>query len=419
MNHSEHEDGIIAAVDIGGARITCVLAKRDQASGKAHILSGATLPCKGVQSGTVIDITEAAACLDKVIAEAEHAAGQQISGLVLGLRGEHIDHCHSHGAYNIARTDKEITGEDIFCVFNNTKAISLPVSRTIMQVIKHDFIIDGQSGILNPEGMDGSLLELDASIITADSAQLNNVVKSVAKLGLEPQACLVSVAATAEATLTEDEKLLGALLIDLGAENISCAVYMNGRLQHLKEFPFGCDLITSDIMWGLHATSRDTATTVLQKYAVASENYLDEQEIISIYSSECCATREIKATDLLDIVKPRVEELFEKVRTELMHSGFNGIVSTVILTGGGALLRGIDEIAGSVIGTGDVRISGIRFGVAECDDYELLSPTYVTALALAVAHIEQAATVTHSVKTNTSAKHKLTALFKNLNIFGD
>lgn len=412
------KERVLASVDLGGGRITCVLAARDSETDSLNILSGASLPCKGLKGGVVVDIQETASVIEQAIDHAEQAAGVEATALVHGVRGNHLESRNSHGAYNISRADKEITAEDVHYALENAKAISLQTNREILQVVPQSFTIDGQKGIPNPEGMEGSLLEVDVHIVSGSNSHLNNLVKAVSKAGFEAEDVYASIIPLCECVLTEEEKDLGAVLVDFGSESTSVAVYINGSVRYSKELPYGSDLVTSDIAWGLH-TSREIARTVKEKYAVACETHLVEDEVIPVSLPDRADTKEIKSTDLLDIVKPRVEELLELVRTEIINSGQGDFIRVAVLTGGGSLLRGIDDLTAQTLGVSEVRVAGVKRNLVVCDDEEFFGPSYSTAVSLALyPDLKRACGIDSGAPKKAVSISRFFDVFKNLDIFG-
>ncbi|MDD4004019.1 MAG: cell division protein FtsA [Elusimicrobiaceae bacterium] len=412
------KERVVASIDLGGGRVTCVLAARDPETNSLNVLSGASAPCKGVKGGVVVDIQETAAAIEQVVDQAEQAAGAEVTALIHGVRGNHLESRNSHGAYNISRSDKEITAEDVHYALENAKAISLQTNREILQVIPQSFTIDGQKGIPNPEGMEGSLLEVDVHIISGSNSHLNNLLKAVSKAGFEAEDTFASIVPLCEAVLTDEEKELGAVLVDFGSESTSVAVYINGSVRYTRELPYGSDLITSDIAWGLH-TSREIARTVKEKYAVACEGHLVEDEVIPVSLPDRADTKEIKATDLLDIVKPRVEELLELVRAEVVASNQGDFIRMAVLTGGGSLLRGIDDLTAQILGVSEVRVAGVKRNLVVCDDEEFFGPAYSTAVALVLyPELRPACGIASGEPKKTGSISRLLDVFKNLDVFG-
>ena len=172
---------IIAGLDMGSSRVTCVIAERDEEHNKIRILAGASAPCKGLKGGVVVNIEETARAIENAMDAAESKANEVVSEVYLGVRGSHIQAFDNKGGYNIARTDKEITGEDVSNVIESAKTVPLSADREILHVIPQGYSLDRQRGVPNPIGMEGSLLEVGVHIVTASTPVINNLVKSVLK----------------------------------------------------------------------------------------------------------------------------------------------------------------------------------------------------------------------------------------------
>src|SRR5262245_47603473 len=181
MNKSE----VLAALDMGSGRVTCVIGSVDPKTQEIAILAGSSVACRGIKGGVVLNIAETAKAVTRAVEEAEAAAQQTVYGLYLGVRGNHLQSFNNRGAYNIARTDKQITSEDVNAVIENAKAIPLSADREYLHVIPQSFSLDRQRGVPNPVGMEASLLEIEVHIITASISHMNNLVKSVSEAGFE------------------------------------------------------------------------------------------------------------------------------------------------------------------------------------------------------------------------------------------
>ncbi|MBQ6224518.1 MAG: cell division protein FtsA, partial [Campylobacter sp.] len=241
------KENLIAGLDIGSGKITAVSAFLDQETGKLEVVSGISVHCSGLKNGIVTDIKQVSVAVANVVNKLEEEAQQDLGGLYIALRGEHLKSEVGHGTYNISRADKEITADDIERVISNASSISIKSDHEIISVIPQGFSIDRQRGITNPEGMDGSSLEVDVYITTGLSSALNNVRKSINKVGYRIDGSFYGLMCLCENVLLKEEKELGAVLIDLGGETTSIGICVDGVLQYSKEFDFGCDLITGDI----------------------------------------------------------------------------------------------------------------------------------------------------------------------------
>ncbi|TBR24207.1 cell division protein FtsA, partial [bacterium] len=177
---------VVAGLDLGSGRVACVIGEPDPEGNGVRILGGASVPCRGVKGGVVINIQDAQRSIRQAVEAAEKQAGDvMVHGVYLGVRGAHLESFNNRGAYNIARTDKEITAEDVAAVVENAKAIPISNDREILHVIPQGFGLDRQRGVPDPVGMEGSLLEVEVHIVTASSNHLNNLNRAVSEAGFE------------------------------------------------------------------------------------------------------------------------------------------------------------------------------------------------------------------------------------------
>ncbi|HUT86136.1 MAG TPA: cell division protein FtsA [Elusimicrobiales bacterium] len=373
---------IIAGLDMGSGNVTCVLAEQELDSDTIKIISGSKVECKGLKGGVVVDIKDTANAVAEAVEKAEEEAQRTADFVLMGVRGSHLQSLNSHGAYNIARTDKEINAEDVQFAVENAKAIPISSNMKILKVTPQSFSIDRQRGVPNPEGMEGSLLEVDVHVVTASTSHLNNLEKAVNKAGFKVEESIFNLVALGECVLTTEEKELGVVLMDLGGEVTSIAIYADGCIQFSKEIPFGCDLITRDIAYGLH-TSRSAARNIKEKYGIATSAFLMEDEEIPVPSLDGQNTHNVTSSFLLDIIQPRVEELFEKVREEIQKTKYADIPGVGVITGGGSLLKGIPEIACQAMGIREVRRAGVLRELVTADE-KFFNPAYTGAISLIV-----------------------------------
>ena len=157
---------LIAALDIGSGKVTAVAAAYDAETNSLRVVAGKSVPCRGLKKGMVSDIREASSSITEAINYIEEKAEQDVNALYVALRGDHLESFTNHGTYNISRANKEITSEDIEQAISNARSVPIKIDNEIISVVPQGFSIDRKGGITNPEGMDGSLLEVDVHITT-------------------------------------------------------------------------------------------------------------------------------------------------------------------------------------------------------------------------------------------------------------
>jgi cell division protein FtsA len=304
-----------------------------------------------------------------------------VSSVWLGVRGSHLQSFNNRGAYNIARTDREITADDVAAVVSSARAIPLSSDREILHVVPQGFSLDRQRGVPHPVGMEASLLEVDVHLVTASSAHLNNIMKTVAQAGFGVVEPVYGLLAAGETLVTPEEKELGCLLIDFGGQSISLGVYCEGAIKYSKELALGSDFITRDLAVGLK-TSIATAEKIKVEHGIAHPTLLNGDGDIECNGIDGRTPLRIKTSTMMSIILPRVEEIFSVVADDLQNSSYADVVAPggAILTGGGSLMKGTVEAASQILGV------PVRRGVPHPDHIQAeerwLSPVYSTALGL-------------------------------------
>lgn len=377
------KNDIVASLDLGSHRVTCMIGQRDPETGRVHVLGASSNACLGLKGGVVVSITETARAVARAVEEAEGKAQTVVTEVVLGVCGGHLQSFNNSGKYNIARSDKEITAEDVAHVIDNAKAIHISNDRVILHVLPQSFSLDHQRGVPNPVGMEGSYLETEVHIVTASQSHLRNLVKSVNDAGFEVLEPVYSLLAVGDLVVSPEEKDLGCLLIDLGGQNISLAIYAEGSIRFSRELELGSDFITRDLAYGLK-TTMGTARQIKERYGAALTSSLNgEAETEVAYVGIDGRTQQtVKAKTLVSIIQPRIEEIFTLVRDEVQKSGLEELVvpGGAVLTGGGALLKGMPEAAAQCLEM-PVRLGLPREGFSP-ESERHLTPEFVSALGL-------------------------------------
>lgn len=371
----------LVGLDIGSSRITCLIAERGESAGAVRLLGGSSVSCRGLKGGVVINIQETAHAIGEAVEKAEKQAQREVSELFVGIRGSHLQSFNNRGAFNIARTDKEITPEDVEGVIANARAVPLSSDREILHVMPQSFTLDRQKGVPDPVGMEGSLLEVEVHIVTASSAHLNNLVKAVAQAGFEAKETVYGLLAAGDVLVTPEEKDLGALFIDLGGQSVSLGIYSEGSLRYSKELSIGSDFITRDLAVGLR-TSLITAERLKIERSFAHPSFLGEDEELEFSGVDGRTPGKIKLSAVMGIVLPRVEEILSLIADDVQASSYADVVGPggAILAGGGALMRGMTEAASQILGI-PARLATPHPELVS-GDAVWTSPAYSTALGL-------------------------------------
>lgn len=375
---------IISAIDIGTTKIATLIAAISKEKETIQIIGVNSTPSKGIKKGLIIDIDQVTQSLEESVEKAERMAGHKIHQSYVSVGGPHITSLNSHGVVAISNPNNEIVQEDINRVIEAARAISLSSARQIIDVTPRDYIVDGQEGIKNPLGMRGVRLEVNCHIITASLTNLNNIDRVLSILGIKNLGSFFAGLASAESVLTETEKELGVVLVDIGGGKTDICVYVDGSLASSLSIPIGARHITNDIAIGMRVSleSAEKIKLFLSSFDHKKNKSLKKEQEIDLSSLKLPENVEkISYKSLVEeIINPRIEEIFKLIFDEIEKSGYgNNIPSGLVLTGGGAMTINMESIGKKIIGL-PIRI-GVPKGVNGLVD-EILSPQFSTAIGL-------------------------------------
>lgn len=369
-------DKLISGIDIGSSKIATIVGLQSHDSEELRIIGYNTTPSRGVKKGLIVDIDKVTASIEESVEKAERMAGHKISRAVVSVGGPHIASLNSHGVVAVSHPQGEISEEDVVRVIEAARAISLSSTKQIIEVSPRDYIVDGQPGIKNPVGMTGVRLEVDTHLITASTTNLNNIERSLSHLGLENAGYIFSGLASSEAVLTDTEKELGAVVVDIGGGKIDMTIYVEGALSYSSSIPIGAKHITNDIAVGLRVSLDSAERIKLHLSTVMEQPSLKHKKDMELNIADLNLPEHVNTISLKTVVDgiigPRLEEIYKLIFDEVEKSGFaNMIPSGLIVTGGGALTVGMIESGRRILGL-PIRI-GVPTGVTGLVD-EILNP---------------------------------------------
>jgi cell division protein FtsA len=336
---------IIVGLDIGTTKIAAIVG---EVSGDGlDIIGIGTARSRGLRKGVVTNIDATVQAIQLAIREAEHMAGCDISMVYAGIAGGHIRGLNSHGI--VAVKDKEVREADLARVIEAAKAVAIPMDREILHVLPQQYVIDEQDGIRDPLGMAGVRLEAKVHLVTGSVTSAQNIVKCANRCGLHVQDIVLEPLASAEAVVEDDEKELGVAMVDIGGGTTDIVIFCDGAIVHSAVLPLGGGHVTNDIAVGLR-TPLEAAEQIKKKYGCCLPDLVGPDETMEVPSVGGRDARTLPRRLLVEIVEPRVEELFEHVRTEILRSGYlDSIAAGVVLTGGTTNLDGLADLAESVL----------------------------------------------------------------------
>lgn len=387
-------DHNVTGIDVGTSKITTLIATVPE-EGDARVIGVSTVNSRGLRKGQVVNIEEATVAISQSLEAAERMAGTQVARAFLSVGGAHIASQNSHGVVAVAEPDKEISENDVKRVIEAAKAVSLPSSREILHVLPRGYVVDSQEGIVDPIGMTGVRLEVDTHLVTGGATATRNLRKCVEELGVEVEGMVFGGFASSMASITDTEKELGVVLIDIGGGTTDVAIFVEGALSYSSVIPIGAINITKDLAAGLRVSLESAEKiklllgTAARLPAVPDEDTLpakptkgeksDELDVSGLGLPE--ELRLLSRKTLVEgIIKPRLNEIFTMVGLEIKRSGFGGMTpSGIVLTGGGALTVGAVESARRNLAM-PVHIGEPKKITGLVD--EIMTPAYATSVGL-------------------------------------
>lgn len=352
------EGKIVVGVDIGTSKIVTIIAKIDEA---VNVLGVSDIHSSGIKKGQIVNIEEAVVAINTSIEAAERMAGVSVSRVIASIGGSNIESQNSRGVVAVSQPEGEINSNDVSRVIDAAKAVSMPSTREIIHVLPRSFTVDGQEGIKDPVGMTGTRLEVETHIVTAGSPAVRNLEKAFSQVGVDVDGMVFSGYSSGLAVLSETEKELGVVLIDIGAGTTDISIYIDGSVAYSSVLPIGARHITNDLAIGLRISlesaekvklflSRPKKKILSYEETISSEDkkdkaITDEVDLASLGLPE--QLNKVSQKTLVDgIIRPRLNEIFTMVGLEIKKSGFGGQTpSGLVITGGGARTIGAVDSA--------------------------------------------------------------------------
>ena len=335
---------IIVGLEIGTSKVCAVVGEVNLA-GALNIIGIGQARSRGVRKGEIADASTVGDDVRNAIVEAEQMADVEIRSVFLGVTGGHIRGFTNRGVHPVVSADREITREDIEDVIKNAKAINLPAENYVLHAIRQHFLVDGQDGIIDPVGMLGARVEVDMHVVHGNLNRLQNPIRAVKGLQLEVDAVVFNGLASSLALLTNEQKELGALVIDIGGGATEYVLYNSGIIKHTGVLTVGGDHVSNDLAYGLKVPlGRAEALKIKHGSAVLDDH--DKGKTVTETNELNFAVKTINLEHLRRIMSLRLEELFELIEHDLSRAGLlNYLRAGVFICGGGARIPGIEKLA--------------------------------------------------------------------------
>lgn len=347
----EYKD-LVVGLDIGTSKIMVVVAEV-QADGVLKVLGLGVAPSNGMKRGVVVNIEACVQSIQQAVREAEMMAACKITRVITGITGSHIRGRNSVGM--VAVRDRDVSPTDVAKVLETARAINISTDQRPLLIEPQEFVIDGQE-VKEPIGMSGIRLEAKVHIVTCAQSAAENILKCVRRCGLEVDHLMLNPLASSMSCLTEDERELGVVLVDIGAGTTDIAVFAGGAIRHTAVLPVAGELITSDIAMALRTPTEDAEDIKVQN-GCAKQLLADPDTHIEVAGLSGRPPRLLSKQVLAGVIEPRIEEIFSLVQKEVQSSGFEHLVSSgVVLTGGSAVMSGMVELGE------DIFLKPVRIG---------------------------------------------------------
>ncbi len=344
------------------------------------MVSFASVPSRGVQRATIVDMNEATAAIAQSIERAEQSAGMEVHSVWVGITGHHIRAYPVEVSLSLTDSEGQISQEHLAALTEKAKgARSIPEDHVVLHTLPHQFTIDGLGGIRRPLGLAAREVKMQALVVTATASFVRNLVTCVRQAGVEVEGMVLEPLAAGLSVLTESERELGTALLDVGGGTTDVAVFLDGTLVDTFALPVGGNHVTRDLAIGLR-TPLEEAERLKINYGCALPQKVGSEETVEVLELGRGKTRPVPRRALAEIIEPRMRELFELAAERLNRHGWMPLLAGgIVLTGGGALLDSVAELAGQVFGL-PVRIGEphLPLGVSQ----DLRSPVYATVVGL-------------------------------------
>jgi len=394
---------IVVGLDIGTTKICALIGEMTDQG--VEIIGVGSHPSQGLRKGVVINIEATVSSVRRAIEEAGLMAGCEVHTVFTSISGGHVKAFNSHGI--VAVKNKEVTQRDLERVIDAAKAVAIPMDREVLHVLPQDYIVDDQDGIKDPLGMSGVRLEAKVHIVTGAVTSAQNIIKCCNRTGLNVAEVVLAPLAAADAVLTDEQRELGVVLVDMGGGTTDIVIYHEGTLKHTAVLGIGGNHVTNDIAAGLRTPFND-AERIKQRYGYATAAMVSDAERVDVPSVAGKGAGTISRQILCEIIEPRLDEIFELVQKEIVKSGLDGaLASGIVVTGGSVLLPGAVEMAERCLGL-PVRL-GVPVHVVGLVDI-IDNPVYAAGVGLVLHGMKRQERSTFRVRDDkilSKVKHRM------------
>ncbi len=369
---------IVTGLDIGTSKIACLVAETDERQ-RMKIVGVGIVPSQGIKKGVIVNVEEAVEAIQLAVEKAERTSGHEITEVYVGVAGTHIAALNSRGTTSINRPSRRVESEDVNLALESARAVAIPHSQEVIHVVPRGFWLDGSNGVSDPLGLHGYRLEVEAHIVTAATATLQTYERCCEMAGVVAHAFVLEPLASSEAVLTDDEKELGVVLVDIGGGTTDISIFLEGSVWHTVSLPIGGYHLSHDLAVGLQCPY-PVAEEIKKRYGSATPAALADDTPLDISHFGDEALQHWTRRDVAEILEHRLADIFDLIQREMKRSGYDGLLAAgLVFCGGSSQLPGLKEAGREFFGL-PVRIAAPQDlnGLVDV----LGSPAYATSVGL-------------------------------------
>ncbi|WP_119068275.1 cell division protein FtsA [Aggregatilinea lenta] len=367
---------LVVGIDVGTTKVCTIVGEVREAD--IHVLGVGIEPSHGMRKGAVVDVNALSGAISSSVHKAERTSGYEIGRAFVSLAGSHVESVNSTGVVGVSN-QRGVQYNDLSRAMDAARAVSLPHGREVLHVIPRNYTLDEQTGLRSPIGMLGFRLEVEAHIITAATASIQNLEKCIEAAGVYVDRFILNPLAAGDAILTENEREAGVMVVDIGGGTTDIAMFVDGAVWHTAVIAVGGQHISNDIAHGLHLPF-ELAEAVKLEHGHADLQAISPLEAFPVQPFGEELPSKVQRADLVHIINARVAEIFELIMKEAKRSGYDSLLRAgIVLTGGSSLLPGMRQVAAETLNV-PVRIAQPDniTGMVEA----LKSPAYSTSVGL-------------------------------------
>ncbi|MBI1976084.1 MAG: cell division protein FtsA [Candidatus Omnitrophica bacterium] len=338
---------LITGFDLGATKL-CATQARIEKDGRLVILGSTAIPCRALVRGTIHQLDLLVEGIRRLILQLEEKTGQRSYAVVLNVSGDHLSLQQSQNGIFLSERGVEISQKDISRVTEPAQQISLPFDHQILHVFPLGYNVDGREGIRDPSGIYGSQLGVRVLIVKGAGNPIQSIAKAVYQAGLAVEDIAYAGLVLGYSVLTEQERELGVVLVDIGGDLTDVSIFFEGNLIHAQTLPFGGRDLTELVASRL-AISLDRAEELRKVYGGMPQHIAHADEVIRIRLQG--GIQEFSRREFCQILQPRVEQVLNQIQEIIQRSGYGTkLVCGLKMSGGVALTEGFIEYAEQFFG---------------------------------------------------------------------